>query len=119
MMQFGADYVKQKRTRELRHTPWSDVCELLTFADNQDPEGYGVDAPVRRQVYCNWEDGVSQKEFYLSNKQGLQAGASVEIQRVDYKGELYVAFDGGLYRVLRSFPPSFDTLTLILSEVIR
>lgn len=118
-MQFGADNVGRKRTRALRHTPWSDVCELLVFADNQDPEGYGVEAPTRREVFCNWEDGVSRKEFYLSDKQGLQAGASVELQRADYEGERYVAFDGGLYRVLRSFPPSFDTLTLILSEVIR
>ena len=105
--------------RALRHTPWSDVCELLTYADNQDPDGYGVAAATRREVFCNWEDGVSQREFYLSNKQGLQASASVEIYRVDYEGERYVAFGGKLYRVLRNFPPSFDTLTLILSEVVR
>ena len=102
-----------------RHTPWSDVCELLTFADDQDAEGYGVSAGAKRTVFCNWEDGVSQKEFYYSNKQGLQASASVEIYRVDYEGEKYVDFGGKRYRVLRNFPPSFDTLTLILAEVVR
>lgn len=119
MMQFGADYVKQKRTRELRHTPWSDVCELLTFADNQDAEGYGVEPPVRRQLMCTFYDGVSQNEFYAAQKSDLQASAQVEIQRVDYEGERWAEFEGRRFRVLRSFPPSFDTLMLVLSEVMR
>lgn len=101
------------------HTPWSDVITLLTFADNQDPEGYGVEAAQRRELMCTFQDGVSQKEFYLSDKEGHQASASAEIWRVDYEGERFAEFNGRLYRVVRSSPPSFDTLTLILSEVIR
>ena len=105
--------------RDDMHTPWSDVIDLLTFADNQDPEGYGVQAARRRTLFCNWEEGVSQNEFYLSNKQGLQATDSVELQRVDYEGERFAEFEGRRYRVVRSFPASFDTITLILSEVVR
>ena len=101
------------------HTPWSDVITLLSFADNQDAEGYGVQAPVRREIFCTWEDGVSQNEFYLSQKEGLQASASAEIWRVDYEGERYAEFNGQRYRVIRSFPSSFDCLTLMLSEVVR
>ena len=101
------------------HTPWSDVITLLSFADNQDAEGYGVEAPVRREIFCTWEDGVSQKEFYLSQKEGLQASASAEIWRVDYEGERYAEFNGQRYRVIRSFPSSFDCLTLMLAEVVR
>lgn len=101
------------------HTPWSDTVDLLSFADNQDADGYGVEPAVRRQIFCNWFEGVSQNEFYLSNKQGLQATDSVEIQRVDYEGERWAEFSGRRYRVIRSFPASFDTLYLILSEVVR
>lgn len=101
------------------HTPWSDEIELLSFADNQDPEGYGVEAASKRTLFCTWEDGVSQKEFYLSHKEGLEASASADIWRVDYEGERYARFRGKLYRVIRSFPSSFDTLTLMLAEVIR
>lgn len=104
--------------RALRHTPWSDVCDLVTINDNQDAEGYGIAVPVRRRVFCNWEDGVSQKEFYYSHKAGLLASASVEIQSVDYQGEKFVEFGGRRYRVLRSFMSSFDLLTMILSEVV-
>jgi hypothetical protein len=105
--------------RGLYHTPWSDEVDLLSFADNQDPEGYGTEPVRRRTLFCNWEAGVSQNEFYLSNKQGLQATDSVELQRVDYEGERFAEFEGRRYRVVRSFPASFDTITLILSEVVR
>ena len=119
MMQFGADNVKRKTTRELRHTPGSDVIDLLVFADNQDPEGYGVNPPVRRRLMCTFYDGVSQNEFYAAQKSDLQASAQVEIQRVDYEGERYAEFNGTRYRVIRSFPSSFDYLTLMLAEVVR
>ena len=101
------------------HTPWSDVITLLSFADNQDAEGYGVEAPVRREIFCTWEAGVSQKEFYLSHKEGLGTSASAEIWRVDYEDERYAEFNGQRYRVIRSFQSSFDCLTLMLSEVVR
>ena len=58
------------------HTPWSDVCDLYTLPDDQDAEGYGVAAPVKKSVYCNWQDGVSQSEFYLSQKAGMRASVS-------------------------------------------
>lgn len=119
MTQFGADNVKRKTTRELRHTPGSDVIDLLTFGDNQDAEGYGVEPPVRRQLMCTFYDGVSQNEFYAAQKSDLQASAQVEIQRVDYEGERWAEFEGRRFKVLRSFPPSFDTLMLVLSEVMR
>lgn len=119
MTQFGADNVKRKTTRDLRHTPGSDVIDLLTFADNQDAEGYGVEPPVRRQLMCTFYDGVSQNEFYAAQKSDLQASAQVEIQRVDYEGERWAEFKGRRFKALRSFPPSFDTLMLVLSEVMR
>ena len=108
------------------HTPWSDVCELFVLPDDQDAEGYGVAAPVKKSVYCNWQDGVSQSEFYRSQKAGNQASAQAEVQAVDYQeffdnysGLRFAEFRGKRYRILRSFPQTFDTLTLILSEVIR
>lgn len=108
------------------HTPWSDVCDLYTLPDKQDAEGYGVDEPVKKAVYCNWQDGVSQSEFYLSQKAGMRASAQVEIHKADMleaypagtAGERFVDFNSRHYKVLRDFPQSFDTQTLILTEVI-
>lgn len=105
--------------RDDMHTPWSDVVDLLVFADNQDPDGFGVQPAQRRTLFCNWLAGVSQNEFYLSNKQGLQATDSVELQQVDYNGERWAEFSGRRYHVVRTFPSSFDVITLILSEVVR
>lgn len=107
------------------HTPWSDEISLVSFAGTgaggsvQDAQGYAAADAVRRTVFCTWEDGVSQKEFYLSDKEGLRASANVELWTADYEGEEFVEFDGKRYRVLRSFVSSFDCTTLILTEVIR
>lgn len=101
------------------HTPWSDVVDLLDFADNQDADGYGATPVGCHRVMCTFYDGVSQNEFYAAQKSNLQASAQVEIQRVDYDGQRWVDFNGRRFRVIRNFPPSFDTLMLVLSEVIR
>lgn len=102
------------------HTPWSDEIGLLRFMPNADAQGYiPPDPPDMRMVICTFEEGVSQNEFYLANKQGLSANASVELWAADYCGEEYCCFRGRFYRVLRAFQSSFDHKTLILSEVIR
>lgn len=106
--------------REHLHTPWSDEIGLVEFDPTQDSEGYLLpQTPPTRTVFGTWEDGVSQNEFYLSMKAGLQANASVEIWTADYASERFVVFRQRFYRVLRAFQSSFDYTTLILQEVIR
>lgn len=105
--------------RKELHTPWSDEIDLLTFTDNQDAEGFGVSTPKRRTLMCTFEEGTSQNEFYLSLKAGHQASASVTIQKVDYEGERFAEFSGRRFRVIRTFPASFDELTLMLEEIVR
>ena len=117
--------------RDGLHTPFSDTCELIRYARTQNANGYPAtpETPAeeisRREVICQFEEGVSQNEFYLSQKTGLRASASVELWAADYEGEQYVDFAGGLsrtvrhYRVIRGFRSSFDHTTLILEEVVR
>lgn len=116
--------------RENLHTPWSDTIDLIVYSNAQNESGYPATPTVpagstRRTVFCTFEDGVSQNEFYLSQKTGHRASASVEIHAVDYENEEYAEFAGGfqpvprLYKVLRTFRSSFDCVTLILEEVVR
>lgn len=78
-------------------------------------------------LMCDWEDGVSQSEFYRSMKAGVQASAQAEVSTVDYldfwpagySGYRLAEFNGRRYRIVRSFAQTFDSLTLILTEVIR
>ena len=100
------------------HTPWSDVIDLVAIEDDQDSEGYGIEAPSKRTLFCTFQAGVSQKEFYYANKAGLIASASVELWAVDYQGEKFAEFRGKRYRVVRNFMSSFDIVTLILAEVV-
>lgn len=109
------------------HTPWSDVCDLITFSSTRDAEGFETETETLHPVFCHWEDGVSQSEFYLSDKAGMRASAQLEVHKIDLieiwpqgmGGDRFVQFNGARYRVLRHFPQSFDTETLILTEVIR
>lgn len=113
--------------RDNLHTPWSDTVDLIAQRFTADQEGYENTAEAKHTVFCNWQDGVSQSEFYLSDKRGMRASAQVEIQKADMleawprgtTGDRFVAFQGARYKVLRDFPQSFDTQTLILTEVVR
>lgn len=108
------------------HTPWSDVVELHALTPTRDAEGFETESIVLHSVFCNWQDGVSQSEFYLSDKAGMRASAQVEIHTADMlevwprgtPGDRFVSFGGTVYKVLRDFPQTIDTHTLILTEVI-
>lgn len=110
------------------HTPWSATAELISRTEGApDAEGYRQPVETPHTVFCNWQDGVSQSEFYLSDKRGLRASAEVEIWKADMlqvwprgtTGDRFLVFEGVRYKVLRDFPASIDTQTLILTEVIR
>ena len=113
----------------LLHTPWSDEITLIWRETAKDADGYENITEHRSDppLLCDFEEGVSQSEFYRSMKAGVQASAQAEVQTVDYldfwpRGYTdyrFAEFRGRRFRILRSFPQTFDSLTLILSEVIR
>lgn len=111
------------------HTPWSDEITLIWTEHYQAASGFvsGLEHRSDPPLMCDWEDGVSQSEFYQSMKAGVQASAQAEVNTADYldfwpagyTGYKLAEFRGKRYRILRSFPQTFDSLTLILTEVIR
>lgn len=109
------------------HVPWSDMVQLISSQSVQNSDGFDTVTETPVQICCNWQDGVSQSEFYLSQKHGMRASAQVEIHKADMllawprgtKGDRFVEFENARYQVLRDFPASIDTQMLILTEVIR
>ena len=111
------------------HTPWSDELVLIRLEGNQDGSGFRNPEPVRSDppLLCNFEDGVSQSEFYRSRKAGMRADAEAEIWAVDYDafwpddyaGDRLCEFNGRKYRIIRAFQSSMDIKSLILEEVLR
>lgn len=111
------------------HTPWSDEITLIWCESTQAASGFEgtVEHRSTPPLLCDWEDGVSQSEFYQSMKAGVQASAQAEVSTVDYldfwpagySGYRLAEINGRRYRIVRSFPQTFDSLTLILTEVIR
>jgi hypothetical protein len=111
------------------HTPWSDEITLIWVESGQAASGFENRMEHRSTppLMCDWEDGVSQSEFYQSMKAGMAATAQAEVNTADYldfwpagfTGIRYAEFKGKRYRIIRSFPQTFDSLTLILEEAIR
>ena len=111
------------------HTPWSDEITLVWREKTQSSAGFETITEHKSDppLLCDFENGVSQSEFYRSMKAGNQATAQAEVQTVDYldfwptgyTDIRFADFNGVRYRILRSFPQTFDTLTLILAEVVR
>lgn len=109
------------------YTPWAETVDLIAQAWVKDAEGYETLTEVPHTVFCNFEDGVSQSEYYLSDKAGMRASAQVEIYKADMldawprgtTGDRIVDFKGQRYKVVRDFPQGYDTQTLILTEVVR
>ena len=113
----------------LLRAPWSDEITLIWLEKTQDASGFETVTEHRSfpPLMCDFEDGVSQSEFYRSMKAGNAASAQAEVQTVDYlefwpegyTDYRFAEFNGKRYRILRSFPQTFDSLTLILTEVVR
>lgn len=109
------------------YTPWAEQVDLIAKTCVKDSEGYESITEVPHTVFCNFEDGVSQNEFYLSDKAGMRASAQVEIYKADMlavwprgtTGDRIVEFKNQRYKVVRDFPQGYDTQTLILTEVVR
>ena len=113
----------------LTHTPWSDVITLIYRSAEQNADGFETVTwiPSDPPLFCDFSEGVSQSEFYRSMRAGNAASAQAEVQTADYEAfwpagytdYRYAEFCGKYYRILRSFPQSFDTTTIILTEVLN
>ena len=111
------------------HTPWSDELVLIRYEGTKDAAGWRNPEPVRSDppLFCSFEDGVSQSEFYLSRKSGMQAAAEAEVWAADYDafwpegyaGRRQCELRGTKYEIVRAFQNTMDTKTLILQEVLR
>lgn len=96
-----------------------DVCTLIAVTYTKDAEGYETKTETPSEHFCNWSDGVSRNEFYLSHKEGFQASASCEIFAEEYEKQKIVVFHGVRYSVIRAYWGKPDVVTLILEEVVR
>lgn len=98
---------------------WSDGISLIKSVSTVDQDGYETFSETEREVFADFATGVSRAEFYEAQKAGKQLSATVEVLNIDYDNEDLVEHNGKRFHVVRSFPASFDTITLILEEVVH
>lgn len=99
--------------------PWSDYVELITVSSTKNASGYEEKTESRREVCCNFCDGVSRAEYYEAAKAGTRVTASVELWEDDYDKERELDFEGTRYKIGRVTPTGRGTQLLYLEEVWR
>lgn len=101
-----------------RHS-WTDVIDLVAVETEKDDDGYDEATETSREVFCNFQSGVSRNEFYEGMKAGMQPVATVEVWEDDYEQETLCEYDDVRYSVIRHYPTGSGTLILVLQKVIR
>ena len=101
------------------HTPFTDVCSLISVEITKDQDGYDVNKETSREVFCSVAEGVSRSEFYDAYKAGIQLSATFEVFDLDYEKETELEYDGTRYSIIRTYPTGYGTIELSCSEVVR
>ncbi|MDH6670170.1 SPP1 family predicted phage head-tail adaptor [Paenibacillus sp. LBL] len=72
--------------------------------------------PARTPVYCELRS-VGRNEFYNAAVTGLRPEFIFVIHGYEYNGEQTVEFEGGQYRVLRTYSNNFEEIELTVERV--
>lgn len=90
---------------------WDDQVTLIKTSYIKDEIGNQIEQQERQVVYCN-KKSVGRSEFYSANVKDARPEILLEIHAFEYDGQRLVEFNGVVYRVLRDYSPSFETVEL-------
>lgn len=97
---------------------WRDVAYLCRETETLDkfhrPQ---KGAWKKREVVCNIK-GVKRSEFYQAQSAGYKPEISVEIKVFDYERERYLEFDGAMYKIIRTYPVSAESVELVCEGLV-
>lgn len=105
--------------RKSNTSEWSDGISLVHRVSAADADGYETFTETSHEAFADFSTGVSRAEFYEAQKLGMKLSATVEILSMDYNNEEIVVHNGARYNVIRSYPATFDTITLVLEEIVH
>lgn len=100
-------------------TPFSDVCELITFERVEDADGYETETEVKTEVFCSVTKGVTRNEFYKAHQANFQLSITIEVWEDDFNDAERLLFEGKQYKIIRPFPSGHGTIEMVCEEVKR
>lgn len=94
---------------------WRNVGYLCTKVETYDKFNRPQISYTEKLVYCN-KKSVRQSEFYQAQASGLKPELVVEVK--EYNGEEHFKFDNKLYRIIRTYTKSGETIELVLTSTL-
>lgn len=92
---------------------WRDVAYLCKETETLDklgrPQKSGFE---KREIICNVK-GVKRTEFYQAQAAGYKPEISVEVKEHEYEKERYLEFEDVMYKIIRSYPVSAESVELV------
>lgn len=91
---------------------WKDIIYLIQDTHERDIFGIDQGGPVERKVRAN-SFGTTATEFHEAGKEGLKVSdRTFVIPKRKYKGEQKLRYNGDVYSIYRTYPPSEDEIEL-------
>lgn len=83
---------------------WSDVIDLLVYTEGKDASGFDTKVLESRRtdIFANKKD-VHSTEYHQAAARNVILDAAFEIHSIDYENEKYLAYDGNLYFIERTY----------------
>lgn len=95
---------------------FNEIIYLVSYEDSGEVDGYGdkILKPVYARRFAKFKS-VSQSEFYQAQTAGLKPEIKLELaDYFDYAAQEEVVYDGVLYKVLRTYRTTSNSIELTL-----
>ena len=100
---------------------YNEVVYLISLVDNGNVDEYGdpIKNEVRAQRFARFKS-ITQSEFYQAQTAGLKPELKLELpDYLDYADQTEVAYNGCLYKVLRTYRTMSNSIELTLYGGVR
>ena len=102
------------------HTPFTDVCRLITVTESHDENGYtAAREESGEEIFCSISSGTIISEFYEAQKAGIKLSGMAEIWEEEYNREQLLEHEGRRFNIVRVHPTGHGTIELSLEEVVH
>ena len=81
---------------------WDDVVILLAQSFTTDEAGDTVPTTISRTIFCN-KKSIGKNEFYQAHAEGLKPEIKLQLNKLDYKGEVKATYGNKPYKIIRSY----------------
>lgn len=87
------------------------VIKLIKEHITADELGYPTTTETSRETFCRVES-VTRSEYFNAGKAGIVPAFVFSINAIEYEGESIVEYNGGRYRVYRTYRNNLDYMEL-------